>query len=309
MKKEILVTTLTLVLAIGSVACTNKDVAEDNNASAEATTSEAATVSESVEETSSEAASEASTAASMETADAIYIQPANIPLVDEGADAPDAELYFQNKSDIKSSDIYLGTITLVNGSNKATAEVNAALFPDINKCTRIVTDDNREYLYLETDCENDYFHLFVFDITDGKAELAGDEWFSYSGGLDFSDIDNMKFSNYTECLCMFSYHNECIVGPDGMPTPKDDISDIEGERSVTSKKALDLEIVDEEGNGTGTKKTVPKESTYTLVHVYKDCGIDAKLDDGTIVRIPVTSIGYDAECNGVPLNDLFVTGV
>ena len=268
---------------------------------------------ESSEESDVDSESDASTAATTEeVATTITLEPAGIIMVSDKADAPDTDLYFiyedeGNKSSSITDSVSIDTITLVNGENTATIDVNGFFYPSCNSCTRLTTDDNREYIYFETDSDNDYFHLFVFDITDGNAKFVGDNWYSYTGVNSFDDPNNIEITQFTECLCMFSFTLSYMVGPDGMPVPKSDIAMINGDRSVISQKALELEVVDEEGNGTGNMITVPKGSKYTLVHVYKDCGIDAKLDDGTIVRIPVTSITYDAECNGESLNDLFST--
>lgn len=266
--------------------------------------------------TSKETENEASTAATteeIEDDETISLEPAGITLVSDGAELPDEDLYFiyedkGSKSSSIEGSISIDTITLVNGDNKANTDVDGFYYPDINSCTRLTTDDNREYIYFETDSDNDYFHLFVFDITNGNAKFVGDTWFSYTGKNSFDDPNNIAVTHFTECLCMFSYTCTYMVGPDGMPVPKSDIAIIEDDRNVTSQKALELEVVDQDGNATGNKITVPKGSNYKLVHVYKECGIDAELDDGTIVRIPVTSVTYDGEFNGTRLNDLFTTG-
>ena len=290
--------------------------------SSEETGNEASTVA-----TSEEAGNEASTAAiteepeketdtvdtTVETAESIKLEPAGITLVSDGANVPDTDLYFiyedkGSKSSSIEGSVSIDTITLVNGENKVNTDIYGFYYPDSNKCTRLTTDDNREYIYFETDSDNDYFHLFVFDITDGNAKFVGDTWFSYTGSNSFDDPNNIEVTEYTECLCMFSYTCAYMVGPDGMPVPKSDLAIINGDRNIKSKKTLEFEVLDEDGNTTGNKITVPEGSNYKLVHVYKDCGIDAELDDGTIVRIPVTAVTYDGKCNGTPLDDLFSSG-
>ncbi len=273
--------------------------------------SEVATTEE-VENATEEATEVATTEATEEAqaSEPVYLEPANIAVVVEGGEVPDENLYFQIDGVVKDDYLNINNITLINGDNTATTEVYNINYLDKNGCTRLVTDDNREYIYLEVGSDNDYYDIYVFDITDGKAEFVGTDGFAYVGNTSITDANNMELWDFTECLCMFTYHNTYMVGPDGMPVAKDNIYTIEGDRSVVSSKALELEILDGEGNATGTMTTVPAESTYTLIDVYKDdtnCAIDAKLDDGTIVRIPVTSITYEAEYNGKPLNEIFYT--
>lgn len=319
MKKKILVTILTLAFALEATACTDiKDLIHIEYVDDEATeteSSKSSTEKESTEKKSDEKETDAKEesdkkddSTSNEATNVIQLKPSNIPLVSKDDGVPNSNLYFQYEGKIYKDYIDISTLTLINGNNKATANVDGFLGTDVNNCTRLVTDDKREYIYFEIDCDNDYYHLFVFDITKGKAKFVNDEWFSYTVDYNIKDANNIELGNFTELLCMFTYHNTYKVGPDGMPVPKDDIYTIQEDRTVTSKVSLELEVVDENGNSTGTKKTIPEGSTYMLVHVYKDCALDAKLDDGTIVRIPVNSIDCDAEYNGKPLNELFSSG-
>lgn len=285
------------------------------------TSTVATTSDDSAKEASTEAtddsAKEASTEVTKADIDAYILEPAGIPIISSEADPGDTPLYFTY--DGKESDDFISydNLTLVNNGQNATSDEVAygELYKPSNKCFRFKTDAGKEYIYIELNCENDYFQLAVFDITDGTAKFVGDNWFAYIGVDNeastkdgYTDPSHLRLGSRSDSFGTFSYSVVYKVGEDGMPTPAESgctIEDVCTEK-VTSKKALDLEVVDSDGNPTGNMITVPAGSTYTLVNYYEDIpALDTKLDDGTVVRIPLSETGYEAKFNGTLIRDLF----
>lgn len=293
----------------GQLQPSNNEPALRNFSTVDSTT-EATTVTD-------DSAKEASTEVTKTDIDAYILEPAGIPMISSEADPGDTPLYFTYEGKESDDFISYDNLTLVNNGQKATSdEVSyGELYKPSNKCFRFKTDAGKEYIYIELNCENDYFQLAVYDITDGTAKFVGDNWFAYIGVDNeastkdgYTDPSHLRLGSRDDSFGTFSYSVVYKVGEDGMPTPAESgctIKDVCTEK-ITSKKALDLEVVDSEGNPTGNMISVPAGSTYTLVNYYEDIpALDTKLDDGTVVRIPLSETGYDAKFNGTLIRDLF----
>ncbi len=247
--------------------------------------------------------------------DYYYIGDSGIPLLGKNQSAEGLDLYFKSDGDVdsKAEDIYVGELTLVNGKNEDTVSVCVNFFSG-NDCTRMVTKDNREYLYLEADSSNDYYDLIVFDITDGKAKFVDEMWETYvyideldTSSPDFSDSNNILLGDISEGFGTFYYYNYYTVGPDGTPEPKEEAGKVYRvcSEKITSKKALEFETVDSNGNPTGVNTTVPTGSVYVPIRTDGKSWVDAEISDGNVVRIRVNDFGYDATINGEYVRDLF----
>lgn len=247
--------------------------------------------------------------------DYFYLGDSGIPLLSEHQSALGFDLYFRcdGEVDPKADNNFVGNLTLVNGNNKVTTSFFLNIYTS-NNCTRMFTDDNREYIYLEADSSNDYYDLFVFDITDGQAKFVNDIWETYVfidelnvSSPDFSDLNNILLGDISQGFGTFYYYNYYKVGPDGMPEPKEEACTIFKvcSEKITSKKAMDFQVVDDEGKLTGDKKTVPAGSVYTPIRTDGRNWIDAQISDGTVVRIRIIEFGYDGTINGEYVKDLF----
>lgn len=237
-----------------------------------------------------------------------------IPVLSEDDDPHGLKLYFQYEGYRYDDEIQVDTLTIVNRNNRDTIELNSYLFPK-NDCTRIVTDDNREYLYLEVDSMNDYYKLVVCDISHGNAKFVDDTWFTYlyidpldCSSPDFTDPNNMIIGDLHQALGTFYYYNTYHVGADGTPEPNSEaytIYDTCCSEEITSLKALNLEVVDADGNLTGSVTTVPAGTVYEPISTDTESWIDCKISDGTIVRLRIDNYGYDGTINGTLVRDLF----
>lgn len=226
-----------------------------------------------------------------ENEDMLYL--GDIPLISSEDSADGLDLYFQYDGDVDDENPFIDNLTLVNGSNKDTATDIYCSYSEFDESYQMVTDDDREYIYIDVALGNDYYDVYVFDITDDNAKFAG--FFGHTNvyveeldsGEDFSDPDNMLICN-TEgvlgtCQCYDYYH----IGEDGMPESNTNGATIfhVSSNNITSNESMELDIVDDEGNLTGDKMTVASGTTFVPVRTDQETWIDAEIDDGTVVRI------------------------
>ena len=239
-----------------------------------------------------------------------------IPLLSEDDDPDGLDMYFQYEGNTRDDYIYISSLTLVNGKNKDKVDECGFNYSEISGCYDLVTDDNREYIFLDVAWGNDYYDIYEFDITKGNAEYIGEigHVHSYvdelnSGAPDFSDPDNILIADVSgalgTCICYDYYH----IGEDGSlesNTTGAIISHVSSE-SITSNTAMELEVVDADGNLTGEKITVPSGSTFVPVRTNLDDWIDAEVNGGTTIRLHYTYDydSYEYLINGSNIEDIF----
>lgn len=248
-----------------------------------------------------------------ENEDMLYL--GDIPLISSEDSADGLDLYFQYDGDADDENPFIENLTIVNGSNEDTAEDIYCSLSEFDAGYHMVTEDDREYIYVDVAEGNDYYDVFVFDITDDNAEYLG--YFGHTSVYidtldsceDFSDPENMLICNTEDvlgtCQCYDYYH----IGEDGMPESNTNGALIFHNCSynITSNESMELDIVDDEGNPTGEKKTVAAGSLFVPVRTDMESWINAQLDDGTMVRIyyEYDEEDYDYIINGKSSDELF----
>ena len=242
-----------------------------------------------------------------------------IPLICEDEDADGLDMYFQYDGYTSDDYVSINSLTLVNGKNKDTATDLCFNYSEISECYDIKTADNREYIFLDVEWGNDFYDIYEFDITEGGSKYVGEIGHVHmyietlkESAPDFDDPDNILIADISgalgTCECYDYYH----INSEGLlesNTSGAMIDRVVSDR-IISNTAMELEVVDADGNLTGEKITVPSGSTYVPVRTNLEDWIDAKIDDGTVVRIHYTydDMLYEYRINGSTAKELF-TGI
>lgn len=75
--------------------------------------------------------------------------------------------------------------------------------------------------------------------------------------------------------------------------------------SITSKKDLTVDIVDEKGNVTESSVVISFGEHYQPYRSDAKTYMDCKLDDGRIVRLYYSNVDYKGEIDGEVVDDIF----
>ena len=245
-----------------------------------------------------------------------------LPLYAEDEAFENDGLYFKYQGENDEYGIYVESLTLYNGDNSATFEDCYLNFDSdtysLNNCYHIVTAGGKEYLYLMAGDENDYYGLYVFDITDGGCSTVDSTWFAevyidydgdekYVGSSILSNPNNMVFGHRCDGLGTFCYYNYFSVGEDGMPKAHSESCKISyvATQSIVSKKDIEMEKLDDTMQPTGEMVTVPSGTKMTIEATDGESWIDVKLSDGSYNRIHIENFGYEGTIGGVAIQDLF----
>lgn len=184
--------------------------------------------------------------------------------------------------------------------------------------TYIRTSDGRQYIYTEAMVDDIYDELFVFDLNKGKAKYV-DGTTSYMKGItklteDFIyyrmagiDPERIELFKQIDILVTFDAKAPYHVGKDGMPERDEPYKPvyIPTECTLKSKTDLTCDIVDEDGNVLSKKEKIKSGETFYIVATDDETYVDAKMSDGRIARLNVTSTKYPCEIDGVPADECF----
>ncbi len=178
--------------------------------------------------------------------------------------------------------------------------------------------DGRQYVYAETIIADEHKQFYVFDITDGKPEavdaiainpesgiFTDEDGYGY-GRLMLTDPDNMKMEKLLYLLSTYYGQRQYHVGSDGMPESSEPFAiRTVIDESLTSKRDIECEIVDEAGKVIGGKETIPSGESFTLLKTDGETYVDARISDGRIVRLNITDAEYPTYVDGVSAEDCF----
>lgn len=151
----------------------------------------------------------------------------------------------------------------------------------------LVKQDGRYYLYLDQWWDSDVEYLDVFEITDHSVKHVG------STGMELVDFTDPNSFVVVEHVCMFVEYwmkYECHVGPDGMPTPHEEVHSIDRTHYVNDYDYISLvditaQLVDEQGNLLGTTYTFPAGTEFSFIRTDRKTYEDAKTGDGRYCRL------------------------
>ena len=164
------------------------------------------------------------------------------------------------------------------------------------------TDDDRDYLYIIANMDNDYKDFYAVDLSkDAPAEVKLDGSLSYTycdyinekeniyGSVLSLDPNDMELGVRCDLLSTYNATGKFKVGDDGKLIMKDGYLVIPEDVFVlTSKADLKADIVDESGKVKEEDVTIPEGSKYTLYRTDAKSIVDAYLEDGRIVRLEIS---------------------
>ena len=190
-------------------------------------------------------------------------------------------------------------------------------FADDTKGYFVHTADGRNLIYLIALTYSDYIDLYAFDVTDGDIRYVGSQctpsfYMDYDEETDCNiefllyDPDNMHFAERFDYICTFNAFKTYHVGSDGMPETDDDVYTIYragGWEPVTAIKSFDAECIDDADNPEPI--TIGKGETFEFFATDGETYVDARLSDGTKVRLYIDGRGNDIKVNGQYAEDLF----
>ena len=155
------------------------------------------------------------------------------------------------------------------------------------------TEDNRNYLYLDTLHDNDYHSISVVDLN-GTSPVYVD---TVEGGLHngiFCDPESFTIETRLDLLSTYSGIRSYSLGDNGMPEVQQDAYDIVNDITLTAKKDLKLK----DGKITaGSKCRLLRTDGKTWVEV--------ELEDGSTRTIEVEHNGWPQKIQGEAADEYF----
>ena len=119
-----------------------------------------------------------------------------------------------------------------------------------------------------------------------------------------TDPDHMLLSTRFDILSTYEGSKIYNVSDSPVPVSHDPYYLITGEITLTSVKEITAPAVDEQGKVSKEAVKIPAGSTFTLVRTDGKKIVDARLADGSMVRLEVTE-DFPPYINGVDANELF----
>ncbi len=216
----------------------------------------------------------------------------------------------------EEGDYYDGVTVSVNGNSDS---ISGDLFIGRSNYKRhyIRLADGRQYVYAEGFVYDDHREFLVFDISDGEVKAVDRSYLDYAQAflngegepcyIILSDPESMEMDQLFSILSTFYGRRTYHVGADGMPESDERYRVINSDmrNTLTSKKELTCDIVDEDGNILSTKETIPSGETFFLLATDGETYIDARISDGRIVRLNITDTEFPCYVDGVSAEDCF----
>ncbi len=182
------------------------------------------------------------------------------------------------------------------------------------------TADGRWYLYLNCTSDNDWEQILIFDLNGRKPKIADiidggaaylydgadGKWGYHSVETPIVHPESFRLQTRLQTLSTLDGSKEFHTGDNGVPETKDTMWRIDSLKTLTLKEDTSFEIVTESGSGTGRKEQVKKDDILTLYRTDGEQIMDAKTQDGKIVRIVIdTDGGWPQRVSGFELEELF----
>lgn len=172
----------------------------------------------------------------------------------------------------------------------------------------IHTEDEKTYLYLQHQSDNDSHYINVFDLTTGTPYYVGFTGSSWSGS-PITDPDSFLLWDRLDVLGTYSAYKEYHVGADGMPETDDTLfrlGAMSHENPITLVSTRDLEVTVLE-SGSEKQETMPAGTSFVITATDGESFVEANLSNGRTCRIPVTkdADGWEWKIHGVSEYDCF----
>ena len=178
------------------------------------------------------------------------------------------------------------------------------------------TPDGRSYIYVIVGELNDFYSMFVFDVSDGNIKNTGRMHFTYpEWGFEddnscktyfLYDPDRFCLGDRFSIICTFTGSKYYHVGDDGMPVTDDKeyiITSTVAFKPIKCVKDFECTFIDEDGK-TSTD-TVRSGETFELLKTDGESYIIAKISDGRLVKLDIDGQGMEMKVNGINAEDLF----
>ncbi len=151
--------------------------------------------------------------------------------------------------------------------------------------TYYVKSNDNNYLYVQRRAESDFEMVSVFKITENSVEYIDDfqnSLGSFTNSLDFEVAKRM------DLLSTYFGTADCFVGEDGMPIEKNNIYSVDGEVILISTVPITADLVDEEGNLSGTSHEFPAGTNFRFISTDSETYVDVLASDGKNCRFYTT---------------------
>ena len=251
-----------------------------------------------------------------ETGSFIYDFNMSTDVFDVTGDGKPDDLFVDYDYDGENYDYYSGVSLYLNGQKDS---FNKDLWIDraSYKSHYIRLQDGSQYVYAEGYVFDDHKEFFVFDLNSGSAKAVDRSYLDYAsyvlkGETDYNqnmitDPDNMEMEELFYILSTFYGRRTYHVGADGMPESDEryTVENLDIRNTLTSKRELTCDIVDEDGNVISSGETIASGETFFLLFTDGETYVDARLSDGRIARLHITDTQYPAYVDGVAADECF----
>ncbi|MBQ8971150.1 MAG: DUF3298 domain-containing protein [Lachnospiraceae bacterium] len=213
-------------------------------------------------------------------------------------------------------DYYNGITIFVNNEKRSFSEENLWIYRSSYRSHYIRLSDGRQYVYTEGFVGDDHREFFVFDLSDGEIKAVDSTYLDYAQSVleeetDYNenmltDPENMELERIFYLLSTFYGRRTYHIGSDGMPESDEryTVSNII-KNTLTSKRELTCDIVDEDGSVISSGETLASGETFFLLYTDGETYVDARLSDGRIARLHITDTEYPCYVDGVSAEDCF----
>ncbi len=175
------------------------------------------------------------------------------------------------------------------------------------------------FLILDSLSDNDYHNIFQYELTGDDIIDLGEQsgaFTSADGSYEYGEgyyttprpcvynPDYFYISNRMNLVSTYDGVRACRIGDSGVIEPVDKAFSSYTEITLTSRMDLDVEIVDEEGNVTGSD-TIKSGSAFVPYKSDNETYVDFKLSDGRLARVNVDDSQWPHKVNGMDLEEVF----
>ena len=163
-----------------------------------------------------------------------------------------------------------------------------------------------KFVLRETQHDNDYVDVTVYNISGSVPAEAGDAWASFDDGL--FNPDCMQMRSRGELLSTYGLINNYELDEDGFIIPLDDeymITVWKDEWILTFKQDLEVEARDSYDSDVTYTMQMKKGDEISFYATDNQTYVDFKTKNGNFVRIYVDWSDYPQSVNGIDIDELF----
>ena len=178
-------------------------------------------------------------------------------------------------------------------------------------------EDGNSFLMIESVMENDYHSLYFFRFTKNGVEAA-EEYSGRGSGYCYypeeetafqavlSDPENMLLESNFDIMGTYSANARHRLDKGGNPVRTDALWEVGYDRTVTSLKDLDLEVLkNPEDTGKGTIETIPRGTVFHFRYTDGETYLNTVTDDGKAVRLQPVQVDWEWKIDGENIEDVF----